>query len=454
MHPFLPEPADLAPFPRPIRVALVGAGSAARMIARHLRTPVPGIHLAAISNRTPAHALAAWGGADVSLAESAEAVEELVNAGRPCIATNPLHVVTAPSIDVVVEATGTVEFAAGTVLAALGHRKHVVLVNAELDATLGPILKHHADRAGVILTNTDGDEPGVAMTLLRYLRSVGLHPVAAGNLKGLIDRTRTPDTQREFAARHGLDPRAVTSFADGTKLAMEAAVLANATGFAIGRRGMFGPVCGHVNELAQLLPLGLMLERGLVDFALGASPHSGAFVLTYEDDPEKRRELAYFKLGDGPVYTFYTPYHLPHIQVVASIRAAMRGEATVAPRGGPVAEVAAVAKTDLRPGDSLDGPGGYLTYGIVDNAAAFATGDLLPMGVSQDCIVRRPVPRDQPLTYADVALPAGRLCDRLRSDQARHFAPRSTRRPAVTLLPSDSPAAPRPAEPHIIHSPS
>ena len=136
-----------------------------------------------------------------------------------------------------IEATGTIEFAARRVLRALASQKHVVLVNAELDSTLGPILKTRAEDHGVILTHTDGDEPGVAMTLLRYLRSVGLKPVAAGNLKGMIDRYRTPETQKDFAAKYNQDAAKVTSFADGTKLSMETCILANATGFKVGQRG-------------------------------------------------------------------------------------------------------------------------------------------------------------------------------------------------------------------------
>ena len=145
------------------------------------------------------------------------------------------------SIDLILEVTGTVAAAARVVLEAISHGKHVVMVNAELDSLLGPILKAKADQAGVVLTHTDGDEPGVAMTLLRYLRTCGMRPVAAGNIKGMVDYYRNPDTQQAFAEKNDQDARKVTSFADSTKLSMEATVLANATGFHAGRRGMYGP---------------------------------------------------------------------------------------------------------------------------------------------------------------------------------------------------------------------
>jgi predicted homoserine dehydrogenase-like protein len=406
----------------PIRVALVGAGVTARMIARQLRTPVPGLRLVAIANRSVEHAIAAFGGSDVTEAGSVGALEDAIAAGRPTVVADAGIVCRATNVDVVVEVTGTVEFGAEVALAAIRHGKHVVLVNAELDSTLGPILKFHADRAGVVITNTDGDEPGVAMTLLRYVRSLGLRAVGAGNLKGLVDHQRTPLTQREFAARHQQNAAKVTSFADGTKLAMECAILANATGFHVGRRGMYGPACAHVREMARLLPQAQLLEHGLVDYALGAEPHTGAFVLVHETDPRKQRELAYYKMGDGPFYVFYTPYHLPHLQIAATIAgAALGGDATVAPLGAPVCEVVAVAKRDLPRGVVLDGIGGFDTYGVIENAAPFAAEHLLPMGVAEGCRLRRTVRPDQPLTYADVDLPAGRLCDSLRAEQIQRF---------------------------------
>jgi predicted homoserine dehydrogenase-like protein len=201
------------------------------------------------------------------------------------------------------------------------------------------------------------------MTLLRYLRTLGLRPVAAGNIKGMVDYYRTPETQRAFAEKYDQDARKVTSFADATKLSMETTVLANATGFRAGRRGMYGPACQHVGEMANLLPAAEMLATGLVDYAVGATPHTGAFVVVYENSPLKKAQLGYYKLGDGPFYVFYTPYHLPHIQIASTIgRAAIHHDPTVAPLGGPVCEVIAVAKRDLKAGERLDGIGGFCAY--------------------------------------------------------------------------------------------
>src|SRR5262245_21934872 len=251
---------------RPIRVGMIGAGATGRAIALQLGTPVPGIRLAAVANRTPAHAERALRDAGISDWRHATSVDEAqsaIRSGKVVLTDDPFVVTGCPLIDIVVEVTGTIRHAAQVVLSAFAHRKHVVIVNAELDSLIGPILKTKADEAGVVITHTDGDEPGVAMTLLRYLRSLGLSTVAAGNIKGMVDYYRTPDTQRAFAEKNDQDVRKVTSFADATKLSMEATVLSNATGFGVARRGMTGPACGYVRDLAKLLPADAMLNGGI-----------------------------------------------------------------------------------------------------------------------------------------------------------------------------------------------
>jgi predicted homoserine dehydrogenase-like protein len=412
---------------RPIRVGMVGAGATGRAIALQLATPAPGIRLVAIANRTPVHAERAFREAGMTAwchAGSSGEAETAIARGIPVLTDDPSVLTACNGIDVLVEVTGTIEAAARVTLDAFSHGKHVVLVNAEVDSLLGPILKARADRAEVVVTHTDGDEPGVAMTLLRYLRSLGLHPVAAGNIKGMVDYYRTPETQRAFAEKHDQDARKITSFADATKLSMEATVLANATGFHAGRRGMYGPACMYVHEMAKLLPADEMLSTGLVDYALGAAPHTGAFVIVHEESSLKKIQLAYYKLGDGPFYVFYTPYHLPHIQIASTIgRAVIHRDPTVAPVGGPVCEVVTVAKRDLKAGSHLDGVGGFCTYGLIDNTTAARTMAALPIGLSEGCVLRRDVAKDGMLSFDDVVAPAGRLAETLWREQNARWQP-------------------------------
>jgi len=410
---------------RPIRVGVVGAGATGRAIALQLGTPVPGMRLAAIANRTAAHGERAFREAGIvswRSASSPQAAEVSIARGTPVLTDDPTVLSRCAAIDLIVEVTGTVDFAASVVLDAFEHRKHVVLVNAELDCLLGPILKARAAAAGVVLTHTDGDEPGVAMTLFRYLQSVGLRPVAAGNIKGMVDYYRTPQTQQSFAERNDQDVRKVTSFADSTKLSMETTVLANATGFRAGRRGMFGPACSYVRELANLLPADHMLDGGIVDYCVGASPYTGAFVIVHEDNPYKQRQLAYYKLGDGPFYVFYTPFHLPHIQLPSTIgRAVIHGDPTVTPIDAPVCQVVTVAKRDLKAGERLDGVGGFCAYGLIDTDDRAGAENALPISLSDDCVLLRDVHKDRVVSFADVALPATRLSDRLWREQRQRW---------------------------------
>ncbi len=406
---------------RPIRVGMIGAGATGRAIALQLATPVPGMRLVAVANRTPEHGERAFREAGIgewSRVESAQKADAAIARGVPVLTEDPSVLTHSEGIDILLEVTGTVEPAARVVLDAFEHGKNVVLVNAELDSLIGPILKAKADKAGVVVTHTDGDEPGVAMTLLRYLRTLGLRTVAAGNIKGMVDYYRTPETQKAFAEKHDQDVKKVTSFADSTKLSMEATVLANATGFHVGCRGMYGPPCAYVREIANRLPAEQMLETGLVDYALGAAPHTGAFVIVHEDSPLKKVQLAYYKLGDGPFYVFYTPFHLPHLQIASTIgRAMVHRDPTVAPVGGPVCEVVTVAKRDLKAGERLDGVGGFCTYGLVDNVAAARGMAALPIGLSEGRVLSRDVRKDEVVSFQDVDAGPGGIVEKLWQEQ-------------------------------------
>jgi predicted homoserine dehydrogenase-like protein len=171
-----------------------------------------------------------------------------------------------------------------------------------------------------------------------------------------------------------------------------------------------------------------MLATGLVDYSVGAAPHTGGFVIVYEDVPLKQAQLAYYKLGPGPFYVFYTPFHLPHLQIASTLgRAVIHRDPTVAPVGGPVCEVVSVAKRDLKAGERLDGVGGFCTYGLIDNTAAARAIDALPIGLSEGCVLRRDIPKDAVLAFGDVVSPPGRAAEALWHEQnARWPAERAT----------------------------
>jgi predicted homoserine dehydrogenase-like protein len=415
--------ADRAREGSPVRVAMVGAGFMGRGIALQILTATPGMELVAICNRhveKASDAYALGGAADVVHVESPAALEAA--RGRPAVTDDPSVLCRAESVDAVIEVTGTVEFAAQVALDAIEHGKHVVLMNAEVDGTVGWALRQRAARAGVVVTNAEGDQPGVTMNLYRFVEGIGVRPVLCGNVKGLHDPYRNPTTQQAFAERWGQSPQMVTSFADGSKISFEQAIVANATGMRVARRGMHGPTVEpgtHVRETGELFPLEELLDgRGIVDYVVGAEPSPGVFVLGTHDHPVQRHYLELYKLGEGPLYCFYTPYHLCHFEVPNTVaRAVLFGDAALSPTAPPTVEVVTAAKKDLAAGDKIDGIGGYLTYGLAENADATAAERLLPLGLAEGCRLTRDLDRDAVLTYDDVEVPEGRLADRLRAEQ-------------------------------------
>jgi predicted homoserine dehydrogenase-like protein len=399
-----------------------------RGIANQIVNSVPGMELAVISNRHLSRAVEAYEQAGVQDAETVEdvvALERAIARGRPAVTEDAALVCRADGIDAILEVTGAVEFGAQVVLDAIEHGKHAILMNAELDGTVGPILKVRADQAGVVYTASDGDQPGVQMNLFRFVRSIGLTPLLCGNVKGLHDPYRNPTTQENFARRWGQNPYMVTSFADGSKISFEQATVANATGMTVAQRGMLGlEHDGHLDELTERFDIDRLRELGgIVDYVVGARPSPGVFVLATHDDPKQRHYLNLYKLGEGPLYAFYTPYHLCHFEAPLSVaRAVLLRDPVMAPAGAQSVEVVATAKVDLVSGEMIDQLGGYKTYGLCEVASVVADERLLPMGAAEGCTLARAVPKDRVLSYDDVELPRGRRLDRLRKEQASHFA--------------------------------
>jgi predicted homoserine dehydrogenase-like protein len=410
----------------PIRVAMVGAGYMGRGIALEIVTGIVGMRLVAISNRRISEAIRAYeeSGVDaINTVTSVMQLEDSIKKNRYAVTEDALMLCRADGIDAIIDTTGDIEFGAQVAMEAIANKKHVILMNAELDATVGPILKVYADRAGVVITYTDGDEPGVAMNIYRFAKSIGYQPLVMGQIKGFLDRYRNPETQRAFAEKHKQKAQMVAAFADGSKLCLESTIMANATGLKAGVRGMYGPSCAHVKDFMTNFSADELLKSGgLVDYVLGAEPHTGAFVVGYNDHPIKKQYMSYFKMGDGPLYTFYTPYHLPHLQLPLSVaRAVLFKDPTLTPMGAPVCDTITLAKRDLKAGERLDGMGGFTCYGLIDSADLCLRENLLPMALSQDCRVKRNIAKDRTISYADIELPVGRLCDKLRAEQNDFF---------------------------------
>ena len=412
---------------RPIRVAMLGAGFMGQGLTNQIVNSVPGMRMVGVYNRHLEKATHVYAYAGVSNAVAVRTpgeLEDAIRAGNPVVTEDAFLLSRSEQVDVLVDVTGSVEFGARVALDAFQHGKDVVLMNAEIDATIGPILQTYAAKHGVILSACEGDEPGLQVNLYRWVRGLGLIPRVMGNVKGLQDPYRTPTTQLAFAEKWGQNPAMVTSFADGSKISFEQAVVANATGFVVQSRGMSRGreyrddvmKIGALYDADDLRRLG-----GVVDYVVG-TPLTKVFCLAEHADPKQQRYLNLYKMGDGPLYAFFIPYHLVHFEVPNAIaRVVLFRDSVAKPLGGPVVEVCAVAKRALEAGEVLDDYGMYMTYGEAVNASEMSERRYLPEGLVEGCRLTRDVGKDQVITYDDVELPAGRLADRLRAEQYHHF---------------------------------
>ena len=398
----------------PVKIGVAGAGFLGRGLVNQI-SRMEGLRVVALAARRPeqAEAVLRQTGKTVKYrrCHDLESLQKAIGRGEVGVVTDPL-LLAAADLDIVVDCTGDPETGAALGCATIKAGRHFI-ANPETDATAGAALKVLADQAGVVYSGADGDEPGVIMNLYHYVSLLGLEIVAAGKCKGYLNHFATPATVKEWAARFGQNPYKIASFADGTKMNIEMAIVANATGLLPDTRGMNCPR-GTLEEVVRLMQKredgGVLSRTGVVEVVLGAEPSGAVFVVAAVTHPQIRKDLQYLKMGDGPNYLFYRPYHLCGIELgIAVARAVLAHEATIAPAGPPVAEVLAVAKRDLRPGEVLDQIGGYTFYGLIDRAAVVRRENLLPVGLAPGARVIRPVKAGHPLTMDDVELKPGSI---------------------------------------------
>jgi predicted homoserine dehydrogenase-like protein len=296
-------------------------------------------------------------------------------------------------------------------------------MNVETDVTIGPILKWYADRHGVIYTVGAGDEPSALYELYDFATALGLEIIAAGKGKNNpLDHHASPDDPdlAADAKRRGLTPEMLVEFVDGSKTQIEMACIANATGLPPDVRGMHGP---HVNiadmkkVLAPQEQGGVLKNRGIVDYVIG-DLQPGVFLIFSTDKQRLRQALVLRDMGDGPNYMLLRPFHLCSMEIPLSVaRAVVQGRATMTPRPRMTAEVMAVAKRDLKPGDTLERIGGRTHYGMVERYEIAEQVRALPLGLAARCKVLKPVSKGEPISFDDVELAEGSTVVALRKLQ-------------------------------------
>lgn len=411
----------------PIKVGIIGAGEMGKGMINQITKYIPGITISACYNRTVDKAISAYEYAGISnyiIANNRSEYEDALASGRSVITEDIDLLCSGAGTDIVVEVTGTIEFAAQAIFKAMENGKHVLSFNAELDATIGSLIKRKADEYGVKYSVGDGDQPGVTMNLYRFVKSMGFEPLLCGNIKGLQDRYRNPDTQRNFAKQWDMTPEMVTSFADGTKISFEQACVANATGMKVAKRGMLGfQSTEHIDNMTHLYDIDMLKELGgIVDYVVGPQPGPGVFVYATSEDPLSTKYLKYGKLGDGPLYSFYTPYHLLFFEIANSIsRMIDFDDIILAAKDRPSVEVITAAKTGLKAGETIDGIGGFKTYGLCENYTTARRELLLPMGLAEGCILKRDIAQDEPITFSDIEFDPRALKFKLYNEQLEIF---------------------------------
>lgn len=430
----------------PLRVGLIGAGKFGSMyLAQVPRTP--GIHLVGIADLSPANARANLDrvGWEPQRAEAAT-LDAALREGTTCVADDWQALIAHPGVDIIIECTGDPIAAVDHCLAAFAHGKHVINVTVEADAFCGPLLAYKAKEAGVIYSLAYGDQPGLACELVDWARSCGFPIMAAGRGHKWLPQFResTPETVWDYwgvtaeqARLGGMNPKMFNAFLDGSKPAIESTAIANATGLLAPDAGLTFPPAS-IEQIPTVMRLrrdgGMLEKKGVVEVVSSLNPdgssvgydiRKGVWVCVEAPTDYIQRcfkEYQVFTDPDGRCMVQYKKWHLIGLELGISVASVgLRGEPTGVARHFN-ADVIATAKRDLRPGEVLDGEGGYTVFGKLFPAAQSVKRRSLPLGLAHRIKVARPVPKDQSLTWDDVEADHGISAFRLRAEMEALFS--------------------------------
>ena len=412
---------------RPVRIGLIGSGEMGTDIVTQCQQ-MTGITVAAIAeinldSARKAYAIAGRGD-DVVTADNPKTLSTAIEGGKPAVTSDAQAVCKSDHIDVVIDATGKPAVGAEIGLTAMEHGKHLVMMNVEADVTIGAYLQHEAKRLGVVYTLGAGDEPSSTIEIINFVNSLGYPIVAAGKGKNNpLNIDATPAEYLDEAKRRNMNPRMLVEFVDGSKTMVEMAAIANATGLVPDRPGMHGPTATLPELERVLVPKadgGVLSRKGVVDYSIGKGVAPGVFVVAEISHPRIRERLTDLKLGPGPYFTFYRPYHLTSLEVPLSCaRAVLYGTADMKPLDRPVAEVCAVAKRDLKPGEKLDAIGEYTYRAWIMTAPEARAAKAIPCGLLQGGTVTAAIKKGELITYANATVEPGSKIAELRARQDR-----------------------------------
>lgn len=369
-----------------------------------------------------------WLGLRHQVVTSASEADAAIAAGDVAVTTNGMALAAAELGEVYFEASSAIGDSARLVLEAVEHGKHPIMMNAESDLAFGPLLAARAREAGLLYASTDGDQYGVLKKLADEVVSWGFDLVMYGNIKGFLDQRATPASIIAEADKRNLDYKMCAAYTDGTKLNIEMALIANVHGGRPAVPGMLGPKAAQVGDTLKLFDFDRIWDGGepLIDYILGAEPGGGVFVIGHSDDPYRREMMRYYKMGEGPYYVFYRPYHLCHFEAVPTALENLRTGVPLMQATRPAADAVAYAKHPLKAGTELDGIGGFACYGLVE-AQPLEGG--LPICLADRATLIRDLDQDERLTLADVTFADSYEIDLYREAQAIAWA--GMKRPAA-----------------------
>jgi predicted homoserine dehydrogenase-like protein len=396
-----------------IRIAIIGVGSMGKgLLYQSLITP--GIQCVAIADLDIDRAIsvAEEMKCNYRVARDLEGVHTAICEGLMAVCEDGDLLARCDFVDALVESSNSIIAAAQFSITALQYRKHLILMNAETDLVFGPYLLRLAQDNDVTYTSCDGDQHGVIKHLIDELELWGFDLVMAGNIKGFLDRYSDPVKIIPEADKRNLGYKMATAYTDGTKLCIEMALVANACGLGVTIPGMQGPRANDVHEVFTLFDFDSIWKSGqpVVDYILGAEPKFGVFAVGHCDNSYQAAMLSYYKMGNGPFYLFYRPYHLCHIEAMGCVaEACLDRRSVLQPDCGLRTNVYAYAKRSLRKGERLDGVGGFTCYGMIDNSDVDQTNSGLPICLADDVTLKRDISKDSKIHLGDINYEPGRL---------------------------------------------
>ncbi len=399
----------------PIKVGVIGAGQMGFGMIAQIAT-IPGMAVAGISDIRLDYAQVA---ADAYQTGSEKSNDVLVT-------TDFKEVIHHESVDVVVDATGVTEVGAKIALETLIAKKQLVLLNVEIDVTIGPLMHKLYQSAGLVYTGSDGDEPAATVELFEFAKSMGMEVLVAG--KGKNNKLRVdanPSSCEKEAAEKHMAPHMLAAFQDGTKTMAEMNLLSNAIGFFPDKVGMHG-ISGDVDSVIQDLNLkengGVLEKFGVVEYVDGLAP--GVFVIVKGQNEGVRNELNYLmKKGERDHHLLYRPFHLASLETPVTIaKAVLQQDHAIVPLGAPISETVAVTKKDIAVGEKLDGIGGYCVRGVLETHSDMKENGHIPIGlISGEVVARRPIKAGTFITEEDVTLDESTTVWQLRKLQDSTF---------------------------------